>query len=161
MQSKATTVADYIAELPAERQQAIKTLRTLFKKHVPKGYQEMISFGHIAWCVPLKLYPDTYNGEPLMYVAITSQKHHMALHLVCAYMDARQHRKLEVGFKAAGKKLDMGKGCIRFRKFEDLALEPIAEVLAAWPMKDYIAMHVAVHAKKSAAKKSAAKQGKQ
>ena len=154
MQSRAMSVADYIAELPADRQQAIKHLRTLFRKHVPNGYVEMISFGHIAWCVPLKVYPDTYNGEPLMYAAIASQKNHMAVYLMCTYRDASHLKQLVAGFKAAGKKLDMGKSCVRFKKLEDLALEPITKVLAAVPMKDYIAMDVAVHGKKAAAKKA-------
>jgi len=148
MQSKAKTVAEYIASLPEERQGAIKTVRAVIKKHLPEGYKEGMDYGYIGWSVPLSAYPDTYNGQPLCYAALASQKNHMALYLMCAYADGPVKQRLVAGFKAAGKKLDMGKSCIRFKKLEDLPLDVIAEAAASVPMKKYIEFAKAAHAKK-------------
>ena len=146
MQSKATTVAKYLADLPEDRRAALKAVRTVIQKNLPKGYVEGMDYGYIAWTVPLSVYPDTYNGQPLFYAALASQKNHMALYLMCAYGDGPVKQKLVAGFRAAGKKLDMGKSCIRFRKLDDLPLDVIGEVAAAVPMKKYIEITKAVHA---------------
>ena len=148
MQSQAKTVAEYIASLPEDRRRAIKAVRDVVRKHMPAGYKEGIESGHIGWSVPLSAYPDTYNGQPLCYAALASQKNHMALYLMCAYGDGPIKQRLVKGFKAAGKKLDMGKACIRFKKLEDLPLDVIAEATAAMPMKQYIEIAKAAHAKK-------------
>ena len=148
MQSRAKTVAEYIASLPEDRRVAIKTVRDVVKKHVPEGYKEGMDYGYISWSVPLSAYPDTYNGQPLCYAALASQKNHMALYLMCAYADSPIKQRLVAGFKAAQKKLDMGKSCIRFKKLEDLPLDVIAEAAAAMPMKKYIEIAKAAHAKK-------------
>jgi hypothetical protein len=148
MQSKAKTVTEYIAELPEERRGAIKAVRAVIKKNIPKGYVEGMDFGYIAWTVPKDAYPDTYNGKPLCYAALASQKNHMALYLMCAYGDGPIKQKLVTGFKAAGKKLDMGQACIRFKKLDDLPLDVIGAVTAAMPMKKYIDIAKAAHAKR-------------
>src|SRR5262245_46822565 len=146
MQSKATTVAKYLAELPEDRRAALKAVRAVIQKHLPKGYVEGMDYGYIAWTVPLSVYPDTYNGQPLCYAALASQKNHMALYLMCAYGDGPLKKKLEAGFKAAGKKLDMGKACIRFKKLDDLPLDVIGEIAGAVPMKRYVELARAAHA---------------
>jgi uncharacterized protein YdhG (YjbR/CyaY superfamily) len=148
MQSSAKTVAEYIASLPEDRRDAIKAVRAVVKKHLPAGYKEGMEYGYIGWSVPLSVYPDTYNGQPLCYAALASQKNHMALYLMCAYGEGPLKQRLVKGFKAAGKKLDMGKACIRFKKLEDLPLDVIAEVTAAVPMKQYVEVARAAHAKK-------------
>jgi len=148
MQSKAKTVAEYIASLPEDRRGAIKAVRDVVRKHVPKGYEESIEYGHISWSVPLSVYPDTYNGQPLCYAALASQKNHMALYLMCAYADGPVKQRLVAGFKTAGKKLDMGKACLRFKKLDDLPLDVIGEIAAAVPMKKYVEIAKAAHAKK-------------
>jgi uncharacterized protein YdhG (YjbR/CyaY superfamily) len=148
VQSKAKTVAEYIASLPEERRAAIKAVRAVVKKHVPPGYKEGVEYGHIGWSVPLSVYPDTYNGQPLCYAALASQKNHMALYLMCAYGEGPVKQRLVAGFKAAGKRLDMGKACIRFKKLEDLPLDVIADVAGAVPMQKYIELAKAVRAKK-------------
>ena len=148
MLSKARTVTEYIASLPEDRRVAIKAVRAVVNKHLPAGYQEGMEYGYIGWSVPLSVYPDTYNGQPLCYVALASQKSHMALYLMCAYADSPIKQRLVKGFKDAGKKLDMGKSCIRFKKLEDLPLDVIAEATAAMPMKKYIEIAKAAHAKK-------------
>ena len=148
MQSKAKTVAEYIASLPEDRRGAIKAVRDVVKKHLPAGYREGMDYGYIGWSVPLSVYPDTYNGQPLCYAALASQKNHMALYLMCAYAEGPIKQRLVKGFKEAGKKLDMGKACIRFKKLEDLPLDVIAEITAAVPMKQYVEIARAARAKK-------------
>src|SRR5262245_11984452 len=146
MQAKATTVTEYLDALPEDRRSAIKAVRAVIKKNIPKGYEEGMEFGYISWTVPLAVYPDTYNGQPLCYAALASQKSHMALYLMCAYADGPLKKKLEAGFKAAGKKLDMGKACVRFRKLDDLPLDVIGEIAGAVPMKRYVELARAAHA---------------
>jgi hypothetical protein len=163
MASKPTTVTEYLASLPADRRSAIEAVRAVVRKHLPKGYVEGLSAGWLAWSVPLEVYPDTYNGHPLMYVALVNQKNHIALHLVCAYMNPVLQAKLDAGFKAAGKKLDMGKGCVRFTRLEDLSLGTIAEVVAAVPMDKYVAIAKQAHSPEArrarSAKRATEKQG--
>lgn len=115
-------------------------LRTLIRKHLPKGYEEAVVKGMLVYQVPLSQYPDTYNGHASWYVALASQKTYLSLYLMGAYGDAGLHRRLVDGFAKAGKKLDMGKSCIHFQKAEDLALPVIAELVAAVPMARWIAM---------------------
>jgi len=148
MQSKrAKTVAEYIASLPEDRRGAIKAVRAVVKKNLPAGYQEGIGYGFIGWTVPLAVYPDTYNGQPLCYAALANQKNHMALYLMAAYAEGPIKQRLAKGFRAAGKKLDMGKSCIRFRSLDDLPLDVIAAVAAALPLKKYVEIAKAAHPK--------------
>lgn len=133
-----TSVAEYLESLPADRRAAIQALRKLINQHLPKGYRESFAWGMITWSVPLEVYPDTYNGQPLCYASLGSQKNHMALYLMSAYMDSPQQKRLAAGFKAAGKKLDMGKACIRFKSLDDLPLDVVAEVAGALPMKAFV-----------------------
>jgi uncharacterized protein YdhG (YjbR/CyaY superfamily) len=134
-----TSVAEYLESLPAERRAAIQAVRKLINKHLPMGYRETFAWGMITWSVPLEVYPDTYNGQPLCYAALGNQKNHMALYLMSAYMASPQQKRLVAGFRAAGKKLDMGKACIRFKSLDDLPLDVIAEVAGAVPVKDFVA----------------------
>ena len=90
-----------------------------------------------------------------MYVGLVNQKSHISLHLVCAYMNPVLQAKLASGFKAAGKKLDMGKGCLRFTRTEELALGPIAEVVAAMPMDKYVAIAKQAHSPEARRARSA------
>jgi uncharacterized protein YdhG (YjbR/CyaY superfamily) len=148
MQGKrAKTVAEYIASLPEDRRGAIKTVRAVVKKNLPAGYKEGIDYGFIGWTVPLSVYPDTYNGQPLCYAALANQKNHMALYLMAAYAEGPIKQRLVKGFRAAGKKLDMGKSCIRFKSLDDLPLDVIAEVAAALPVKKYVEIAKAAHPK--------------
>ena len=141
MKSKAKTVGAYIAGLPEDRRPAIKALRTLVNRRVPKGYRESMGWGVITWSIPLKRFPDTYNGQPLCYAALASQKNYLALYLMCAYGDGTQRQKLEDGFRKAGKKLDMGQSCIRFQSLDDLPLHVIGDVVASVTPEKYIAVY--------------------
>jgi len=147
VQSAAKTVAAYLAGLPAPRRAEIARVRQVLRKHMPKGYKEGMGWGAITWSVPLKVYPDTYNGQPLCYAALAAQKNYLSVYLMCVYGDKSRALRLKAGFKAAGKKLNMGKSCIRFQKADDLALDVIGELIAGVPMERYIAMAKAVRRK--------------
>jgi Domain of unknown function (DU1801) len=138
---KAKTVADYLAGLSEERRAAVAAVREHILRHLPKGYEEMMSAGMIAYVIPLARFPTTYNGQPLWYVALASQKSYCSLHLVRVYGDAQQLARLKEGFARAGKKLDMGKACVHFQRPEDLELKVIGELIASTPPEAYIALY--------------------
>ncbi len=133
------TAEEYIARLPEDRAEQIGQLRELILKHLPDGYAEVIDFGMISYVIPLETYPETYNGHPLMYAALASQKRHMAVYLMNVYGDEETARWFTDEYAAAGKKLDMGKACVRFKKLDDLPLGLIGEVIARTPVDEYIA----------------------
>ena len=141
-----STVEEYIAGLPEERAEQIARLREMILQCLPEGYAEEMDFGMIAYVIPLETYPDTYNGHPLMYAALASQKRHMALYLMNVYGDDETLRWFTEGFAAAGKKLDMGKACVRFRKLDDLPLDLIGEAIARTSVAEYIAGYEASRA---------------
>lgn len=137
-QSKAATVDEYLAELPEERRAVVTRMRDLIRKNLPKGYQEEVGYGVICYGVPLSRYPDTYNKQPLSYIALAAQKSHYSLYLMGAYMDPQQMAALEEAFEDAGKKLDMGKSCLRFKKLDDLPLAALAKVIAGMKPEELI-----------------------
>ena len=135
----AMTPADYLESLPADRREAIAAVRDIIVANLPAGYEEVATAGMLLYQVPRAVYPDTYNKQPLMYAALASQKGHMALYLCNAYGMPALRQQLEDGFRAAGKKFDMGKSCLRFKKLADLALPVVGQVIAATPMDGFVA----------------------
>jgi hypothetical protein len=136
-----STVAGYLRAVPVEQRGTLAKLRQLIRKHVPKGYQEAMNWGAITYQVPLKRCPDTYNGQPLCYVAIAAQKNYLSLYLMTVYGHPEKQKQLKAGFARAGKKLDMGKACIRFRTLDDLPLQTIADIIASTPVDTYVAAY--------------------
>ena len=147
MKSNAKNVAEYLDELPDSRQEAIEEVRQVILENLPDGYREVMDYGMIVYVVPLEVYPDTYNGQPLMYAALASQKNHMAVYLTSIYGDAELEDRFRQGYLATGKKLDMGKSCVRFKRLDDLPLDVIGQAIAAMPMDAFIAMNEAVRRK--------------
>lgn len=143
MKSDAKTVQQYLAELPEERRIALEKVRKVILKNLPKGYEEGMQYGMIGYYIPLKDYPVTYNGSPLGIAALASQKHKMAVYLNTIYTDGEVSKWFRDEYKATGKKLDVGKSCVRFRKLEDLPLELIGKVIAMVSPKEYIARYEA------------------
>jgi hypothetical protein len=135
-----TAIASFLASLPDERRKAVERVRKTIRGHLPAGYEESITKNMLVYQVPLAVYPDTYNGQPLWYVALASQKSYLSLHLVAVYADKKLARQLQDGFRAAKKKLDMGKACIRFQTADDLALDVIGEIVASTPRDRWIAI---------------------
>ena len=152
------TAEEYIAGLPKERADQISRLRETILQRLPAGYTEEMGFGMITYVIPLETYPDTYNGHPLMYAALASQKRHMAIYLMNVYGDDETLQWFTEGFAASGKKLDMGKSCVRFKKLEDLPLELIGETIARTPVSEYIACYEASRASMAANRKARRKQ---
>ncbi len=133
-------VAAFLAAIPAERRAEFARVRDVVRRHLPKGYEEAVEGKLIIWQVPLAKYADTYNGKPLWYAALADGKTKLSLHLLGIYWSKELTQKVTDGFKAIGRKPDMGKGCIRFRKADDLPLDAIGEVVAALPMERYISI---------------------
>ena len=138
MKSSAKTVEHYLKQLPADRREAIRAVRDVILKNLPKGYEEAMNWGAICYQVPLTRLPQTYNGQPLCYAALASQKNFMTLYLMCVYGDKTIAKRFREQFKASGKKLDMGKSCVHFKKLEDLPLDVIGETIARVPMDEYV-----------------------
>jgi hypothetical protein len=132
------SVEEYIASLPDDRRREIERVRQVVKRNLPAGYEEGIGFGMICYSVPLGAYRDTYNKQPLMYAALASQKNYLSLYLMPLYPDGTLDKRVRDGFAAAGKRLDMGKSCIRFKRADDLDLDVIGDVVAAVPMERWI-----------------------
>ncbi len=163
MQSAAKTVEEYLDSLTPERRAAIAKVRAVIRKNLPAGYREGIQFGMLGYCIPLERFPDTYNGQPLPIAALAAQKNHLALYLMGVYGSKELLARFQRGFDKAGKKLDMGKSCVRFQRADDLALDAVAEVIRAVPVDKLIDIHESVHAarrkkKPAAARKPTAKQ---
>ena len=143
VRSAAATVEEYLLELPPDRREGIQAVRQVFLDNLPPGYVETMNWGMITYEIPLDRYPKTYNSQPLMYAALASQKRHMAVYLMCVYSHPESRTRFVERFKASGKKLDMGKSCVRFRKVEDLPLDLIAETVAGTSVEDYIKFYEA------------------
>ena len=142
--SPSPAVMEFLAAQPPERRRELGRVRETIIRNLPRGYEEALAGKILAYQVPLAAYPDTYNGHPLWYIGLAAQKHYLSLYLMCAYGSPEHLRRLKDGFKAAGKKLDMGKSCIRFKSADDLPLDIIGELVASIPMKRWIAFAKAV-----------------
>ncbi len=142
-QNKAATVQEYLDALPEDRRAVVATVRELILRHLPKGYKEAMTFGVISYVIPLERFPNTYNKQPLGYIGLGAQKNHYALYLMCVYGDPKRQAWLKDEFKKAGKKLDMGKACLRFKKLDDLPLDVIAQVVGSVKPEKYIEVYEA------------------
>ena len=138
MAAPAMTVAAFLAALPASRRQEVERVRRVIRRSLPDGYEEVVSKGMLAYQVPLERYSDTYNGHPLWYVALASMKTSLSLHLMPVYADKALAARLAEGFRSAGKKLDMGKACVRFKSSDDLPLDVIGDIVAAIPLERWV-----------------------
>ena len=141
MTSTATSVTDYLDQLPPDRQAAIKAVRAVIRKNLPKGFAEQMQYGMITYVVPHKLYPAGYHcnpKDPLPFASLASQKNHMALYLQTVYQSPAMADWLKEQFALHGKKLDMGKSCVRFKKLEALPLDVIGEAIALVPLAEYV-----------------------
>lgn len=152
MKSVASTVEEYVASLPPERGRAVAALRQLIVERLPDGFEECMAFGMIGYVVPLSRYPKTYNGQPLM---LASQKAYLSLYLMSVYGDAETERWFADGFQRAGKRLDMGKSCVRFKSLEDLPLELIGEAIARVGVQQFISGYERTRASQPATRAAA------
>jgi uncharacterized protein YdhG (YjbR/CyaY superfamily) len=154
--SGAATVEEYLAGLPEDRRAAISAVREVILANLPEGYAEQMQYGMIGYVVPHSIHPAGYHcdpKQPLPFAGLGSQKSHVALHLMCVYLDEELRRWFEEAYAASGKKLDMGKACLRFKKQEDVALEVLGQLIARVPVDAYIARHQAILETARAARK--------
>lgn len=146
MTSKATTVQEYLDELEPDRLEAISALRKVINENLPEGYEEGMQYGMIGWYVPHSVYPPGYHcdpKQPLPYVSVASQKNHIGVYAFCVYGDEEVKDWFVEEFKKTGKKLDMGKSCIRFKKLDGIPLELIGEMVAKVPVEQFVANYEA------------------
>jgi len=156
MQSKAATVKEYLSELPEDRRIALAAVRKVIIENLDKDYAEGMSYGMIGYVVPHSIYPPGYHCNPklpLPFAVLGSQKNYMSVHLMSLYyggdegIPAAGHlRRLQEAWAKTGKKLDMGKSCIRFKRVEDLALDVLGEAVKRVPVKEYIRLVEAARA---------------
>ena len=145
MQSKAKNVTEYLAEIPEERQQAFNELRKTILENIPKGYEECMSYGMIGYVVPHAIYPKGYHCDPklpLPFMNIASQKNFIALYHMGIYSNPKLLEWFTSEFPKHSKyKLDMGKGCVRFKKPDAIPFQLIGELMTKISVPDYITIH--------------------
>jgi hypothetical protein len=141
MQSNSTTVPEYLAELPYDRSEVLQSVREVIIQNLPEGYEETMQNGMISYVVPHSIFPAGYHVDPtqaLTYISLASQKDYMSIYFMNIYGDKETEKWFRDAYEATGKKLDMGKSCVRFKRLEDLPLEVIGEAVALTPVKKYV-----------------------
>ncbi len=141
MKSSAKTVKQYLAGLPEDRRDALEAIRAVILKNLPKGYEEGMQYGMIGYYVPHEIYPDGYHcdpKQPLPFAALASQKNHMGLYLMCMYSGTDDDAQFRAEWASTGKKLDMGKSCVRFKKLEDVPLKVIGAAIRRISVKKFV-----------------------
>ena len=142
MQSKAVTVARYLKELPVERRALVAKVREVVRANLDADFEEGMGYGMISWHVPHRVYPPGYHCDPKMplpFAGLASQKNYLSLYLMSVYAEKGEEDWLRRSFAAAGKKLDMGKCCVRFKTLADLPLEVIGQAIARVSAREHIA----------------------
>lgn len=153
MQSKAATVKEYLASLPEDRRAAVSAVRETILKNLDAGYEEGMSYGMIGYFVPHSRYPAGYHcnpEQPLPFAGLASQKQHLSLYLMGVYCGCpdgqgmtEQGRWFRDAWAKTGKKLDMGKACVRFKTLDDLPLDVVGEAIRRVPASLYIRQYEA------------------
>lgn len=137
--SAARTVEDYLAELPPERRDVVAEVRGLVNEHIPAGFEECMQYGMISWVVPLERYPTPYNKQPLAAVALAAQKNAYSLYLLGLYADPDKAQDFRDRWTASGRRLDMGKSCLRFRRVADLDVTLVGEAVGGVGVDEFVA----------------------
>ena len=147
MKSSAKTVQQYLDSLPEDRREIVDAVREAILANLDDDYEEGMQYGMIGYYVPHSVYPAGYHcdpKQPLPFASIASQKNHVAAYLMCVYGDAKQEQWFRDAWTQTGKKLDMGKSCVRFKKLEHVALDVIGEAIRRVPARAFIANYEAV-----------------
>ena len=146
--ARPTTVAAYLAAPTPEKRAVIEEARAFVRRHIPKGYAEFMNWGVINWGIPLEEFSNTHNGQPLCYVGLGAQKSYNSLYLMGTYDSSNgrytspfSEKLLVDAFKKAGKRLDMGKCCLHFKKLDDLELTSVATVIGMSTPTEYLAYY--------------------
>lgn len=155
MQSKAKTVDQYLASLPADRRDALERIRAVFRKNVDKRLMEHMAYGMPGYSVPLEIYPPGYHcspNTPLPFAGFASQKNHMSLYLFCMYMDGDDMKEFQAAWKKAGKPLDMGKSCVRFKRIDDVPLDVLGKTIKKITLERFLGVYEQSRAEEAARK---------
>lgn len=162
MQSKATSVKEYLSSLPEDRRAALEAVRKVVLANLDAPFEEGMQYGMIGYYLPHSVYPDGYHcdpSQPLPFAGLASQKNHMSIYLMCVYGSPEQEMAFRTAWAKTGKKLDMGKACIRFKKLDDLALDVVGQTIKRVTAKKYLAHYLeairSMTANRAAAKKAA------
>lgn len=143
VQSTAATAEEYLEELPEDRRAVVSAVRRVVLANLPEGYEERMNWGMISYEIPLSRYPATYDKQPLAYAALAAQKNYYSLYVLSCYQDSDDEAWLRKEFQNAGKKLDMGKCCVRFETLDDLPLDAVGELVARTPPEGMIGTYEA------------------
>ncbi|MFG0284621.1 MAG: DUF1801 domain-containing protein [Phycisphaerales bacterium JB039] len=146
MPTKPTTVKQYLDALPPDRRAAIEAIRKVILDNLDPACEERIQYGMIGYCVPHSVYPAGYHcdpAQPLPFASIASQKGHMALYLCNIYMDPAEAEWFRAAWTKGGRKLDMGKSCVRFKKLEDVPLDVVGKVIKRTSARKLIKLYEA------------------
>jgi hypothetical protein len=156
----ALTVHQWLASVPAERKDAINAVRDAVNERLPRGYEETVDWGMLAWVVPLATLPNTHNGHPLMLAALGAHTKRMTLYLMSVYGDPKLRRGFEIAYKRTGKKLDMGGSCVHFKRLDDLPLDVVGDTIARVAVDQYVERYESSRARKNPKKKTKTKKAK-
>jgi len=141
MQSRAATVEEYLASLPDERREAIEAIRKVIRKNIDPAFEEGMQYGMPAYYLPHSKYPAGYHcdpKQPLPFLSVASQKRHIGLYLFCVYCDSEELATFQREWVASGKRLDMGKSCVRVKKLEDVPLDVLGRLLGRISAKRFV-----------------------
>lgn len=141
MRSAAATPEQYLDELPPDRREVVAAVLDVVRRSMPAGFEEGMAWGMVTWSVPQSRYPDTYNGQPLAYVSLAAQKQHYALYLMGAFGDGEAEREFRARWEATGRRLDLGKSCLRFRRLADLDLDLVSELVASTSVEEFLSRY--------------------
>lgn len=138
MQSSATTMKQYLDELDSERATQIRELVKLVRNNIKPGFIETMRWGMISYEIPLEVSGETYNKQPLNYVAIASQKNYISVYVLGIYANGDDPLEFRSRWATSGKKLNMGKACVRFKTIEDADLPTLAWAIRRLSASQYL-----------------------
>ncbi|HET6899265.1 MAG TPA: DUF1801 domain-containing protein [Vicinamibacteria bacterium] len=142
-------MSQWLASVPAERKDAINSVRAAVNEHLPQGYEETVDWGMLAWVVPLSRLPNTHNGHPLTLAALGAHTKLMTIYLMSIYSDPKLRKAFEIAYKRTGKKLDMGGCCVHFKRLDDLPLDVVGQTIASVAVDQYVERYERSRTKKS------------
>jgi hypothetical protein len=146
MATRPTSPAEYLAALPDDRKALVTALRDTIQRNLPEGYEAGMQYGMLGWYVPHSRFPAGYHcdpKQPVPFIGLANQKAAVSLYLFCVYLDAAQSAAFADAWKATGKRLDMGKSCVRIKKLEDVPLDVVADTVRSMPVDDFLARYTA------------------
>ncbi len=145
MSDASTTPQQYLDRVPADRRDLVAAVRQAILDHLPDGFEETIEFGMLSYVVPLDRFSDTYNRRPLPVASLANQKRYVSLYLMGIYADEGERNWFVEAWRATGRKLNMGKSCVRFSRVDDVPLDVIGEAVARVSVDDIVAAHQRAH----------------